>query len=622
MGLVAGWLLLVAMALPGVALLRRWTRLDPLESFAYGSVLGVVGGSTAWVVVASVLGPSAWQILAIAVAGAGLGAMLFAGAPRHAAPGDARRAAMSPAAFLVLGLFTLRWAMLASSALTVDERGLWAGHLHVWGDWSQHLGDVTAFAFGDNFPPTHPRFAGHPLSYHYLTSVTVAAMVRLGLSPLTAMPIHSFAFMTLVTLSVFAFARRLGRDAGVATLALALFLLGSGLGWWISVRDALATPDPWGAFWADPWDRAAQAAANLRWQDAVFAYLLPQRAVLYGWPLGLLALTQLFEGGREGGRRPFVVAGLAAGLLPLAHLGTMLGLALITPFLALAFPRRGWIWFFAIWAALASPVFLLHQGGGGGVLAHVRWQIGWVAAPDPWWLFWLKNLGAFLPLLVGALAAGHVVPPPGRRFLAAFMPTFVVANLVVFQPWDWDNTKVFEIWFLGGCVLVAAWLTRLARRGGIPRAAAIALVVSQVLSACFVHLDQALGRDRVRMLSTEELRLADEVRRRTPPRALFLAGLQHNHSVPMLAGRRVVSSYRGWMWSQGLADARRAADVKAMYALGPEGEAKLASYGVDFVVIGPWEREHFHPDEPGFDARFRRALEVPPYVVYATRAPR
>lgn len=611
------------MGLLGVGILRRWTRLDLLESIAYGSVLGVVGCSTALVPLASGFGLRTRVIVGLALLAAGAGGALLRGAPGRASELRGASAPIGIGAALVIVALIARWALLCAGALVVDAQGLRAGHIHIWGDWSQHLGDVTSFAYGANFPPTHPRFSGHPLSYHYLTSVTVAAMVRLGLPPISALPLHSFVFLSLTTLAVFAFARRVTHDSAAAALALVLFMIGGGLGWWITLRDALAAPHPWQALWAEPWNRAAAMAANFRWLDVAFAYLVPQRAVLYGLPLGLLALTLLWDGARGGGWRSFAIAGVATGLLPLAHLGTMLALALITPFVWLAFPRRGWLLYFAVWAALAVPVFLLQQGGGGGALEHIRWKVGWIAKPDPWWFFWLKNLGAFVPLLLWSLVDPEVVPRPGARFLWAFMPVFVVANLVVFQPWDWDNTKVLLFWYLAGSVLVAANLARTWRAEGLAVRVATALVIaSMLLSGVLVHLDQALGRDRLLMLTAQEMRVAETVRRVTPARALFLVGLQHNHPISMLAGRRVVMSYPGWMWSQGIDASARERDVTAMYALGQAAESKLAGYGVDYVVIGPWERDHFHPDEAAFAARFRRVVDLPPYAVYEVRAPR
>jgi hypothetical protein len=387
----------------------------------------------------------------------------------------------------------------------------------------------------------------------------------------------------------------------------------------VTLAQALASPHPWSTFWAHPWDLDAQWKAHYPWLDVAFAYLVPQRAVLYGIPLALLALTCLWQGIRDGRWSDFVIAGVAAGLLPLANLGAMLSLALVAPFLFLLFPRRGFFAFGAVWALLAVPVFVTQQGGGGA-FHFIRLQPGWIAKPDPWWWFWLKSLGAFVPLLLAALAAPDLLPRPASRFLWAFMAIFAIGNLVVFQPWDWDNTKILIYWFLVTSILVAAALTRLWRTQQLViRVTVVAIVASMTISGALAHLDQLLLRDRHLLATPVELVLAREVRRLTPPHALFLVGLQHHHPVPMLAGRRVLMSYPGWLWSQGIDATQRELDVRRMYALDSVGVAKLASYGVAAVVIGPWERENFKPNEAGYAARFRRAIDMPPYAVYEIR---
>jgi hypothetical protein len=63
---------------------------------------------------------------------------------------------------------------------------------------------------------------------------------------------------------------------------------------------------------------------------------------------------------------------VVAGLLPLAHLGSLLGLALITPFLFLLFSSRGWVLFFGAWVAIAIPQLYLQQGGERGATGALR----------------------------------------------------------------------------------------------------------------------------------------------------------------------------------------------------------------------------------------------------------
>src|SRR4030095_9578280 len=131
--------------------------------------------------------------------------------PRYSDSTRASSAAPSTSGIVAavgLGAIVLRWALLWSRALTVDADGLSTAFGNLWADWAQHLGDVSSFAYGENFPPVHPRFVEHGFTYHYLTSVTVAATVRLGLSPIVALPLHSFVFSVALLLALYAFARR------------------------------------------------------------------------------------------------------------------------------------------------------------------------------------------------------------------------------------------------------------------------------------------------------------------------------------------------------------------------------------------------------------------------------
>ena len=626
-GSALGVLWLAALGAAGIAFLSRavsW--LEPLERLAYGAVLGIVVGSLAVLAIAWRAGLTLALVLGVGIT-ATLVAVALGLRARRAIPGSGEGWAPGSRgarfAFVVIVLLAVRWALLWSSAWTFDDRGLWAGHTYLWGDWSLHLGDVTSFAFGDNFPPVSPRYAGLPHAYHYLTSITAAAMVRLGMDPLAALPFQSFALSVLVALALLAFARRLSGRWDAAALAVILFFVGGGLGWWWSAAGAFQSHDPVGFLRDHVWDRRLQEAHNLRWFNLYYAYLLPQRSTLYGFPLGLLILTMLHRAVSRRAASAWLAAGSIAGLLPFASLGAMLALLLITPALALLFFDFRWLLFFGIWAAAAAPQLLLQQGGAPGAF-HLRWQLGWIAGKDPWWWFWLKNLGAFIPLLVAALATRDLVPARERRFLWGFLPVFVIANLVVFQPWDWDNTKVLVWWYLGSCVLVGAWLARAWERWPAvwARAAWLAVLLSMTLSGLLVDLHQGLGQDRHLFLTRDELELARRVRAETPPHALFLVALQNNHPVPVLAGRRVLMSYPGWLWSQGVLSSERERDVRRMYELAPEADSLLRAYRVDFVAVGPVERESFGADTLAWRARFPRPIATSSYDVFDVRGRR
>lgn len=616
MTLIAAAAFLGVLGTFGVVALRRLAPLlSRLELVAYGAPMGTVLGTLVILVLARLVGLTAATLVAT---GAAFAATLLL-APSAFNWERVRSARLprewTPAIWIpavVIGLIGLRMVIFWAGALVYEEGNLVAGHVNIWGDWPVHLGIANSFAFGENFPPVHPRFSGHPLAYHYLSDLTPAGMISLGLDSASALTLHSLVFSLLTALAIFAFARRLTGDAVVGSVVLALFLVGGSLGWIVMAQQGLAGDVTGGRLW----DGGAVGAANIRWQNMFYGFLMSQRAFLYGMPMAFLALTLVLLSRRSGSVLGFIAAGAILGLLPLAHLATMLALALVVPFLIVLLPHRGWMYLMAAWILVALPQLILQQGGGPGALAAMRIQLGWVAGDDLWPIFWLKQVGLFAPLLLIALVRPKLIPDESRRMLTAFMAIFVVANVVVFQPWDWDNHKVLVYWYLATCVFVGALLVWAWREHGKAARAWVAIgVTTMLLSGLLEDANQALGRDRYGLLNAEELAVAYEVRQSTPPDAVFAAGIQNNHPVPTMAGRRVIMGYPGWLWTEGLPYGPRESDLRALYAFTDEAGAIIARYGLDYLVLGPNEREALAANVDALRAAFPTVISTENYDI-------
>jgi len=204
--------------------------------------------------------------------------------------------------------------------------------------------------------------------------------------------------------------------------------------------------------------------------------------------------------------------------------------------------------------------------------------------------------------------------------LWAFTPVFLVANLVSFQPDPFDNVKMPVYRFLAVRILVAALLVTFWRgHGPVVRVLIGGMVATMPLSGILVNVEQARGLDRYRWATTEEIALAAELRAVTPPGSVFVVGLRHDHPIPMLSGRPVVMSFPGWIWTRGLDAATREADIRAIYALGPETPAPLARYDAAYVVVGPDEINGFGADTAAWRARYPVVIESGIYLVLDVR---
>ena len=571
------------------------------ERLFYGTVIGAMAVSLTGFAMASLFGFSATSVLlgaAIALAASAVG--WFRG--RHRVIPDLRgvtdRWARNPTApghpwpllvvAVVAGAYVYR---LFASAYRVLPGGLYAGNGGTWADWAAHLSYAGSFAYGANFPPQLPLDPGHHLPYPFMIDFFAASLVPLGASVPTSLVLSSallaFAFAPVMYLA----GVRLTGSRPVAALAPFIFTLSGGLGFTYFFGDLQARGLSVLAHL--PREYSALGAENYQWLTPLIASMLPQRSTLFGFAIVLIVLALLFTAVERKGWETFLFAGVLTGLSPAFHVhgyGTCVALA---AFWCAFHRRRDWLAFFVPALALGVPVvlWLLPESG-----AQIRVQLGWMAMAgghqDNVLWFWLKNLGLFIPLLLLGQFGSRLLP---TRYAAHFAPVwlwFLVPNIWLFHPWDWDNQKFFVYWALLGSFLVAAVVVRVAR-AGLPGAVA---TVAMLLALCPAGgLDAARNTD----LTVSSIRFADNAgldvaawsRTHTTPHALFLAAYDHDSPISTLGARRVVLGYPGWIWTYGISDwIGREQDVQAMLQGRPEADSLVSRYKVEYVVIGPQER--------------------------------
>ena len=544
------------------------------ERLAFGSLIGLMVAGGAGFLLALGLGfglPAVLLGLLVAAAGGGWG--WWTGRRRLGRELAAARALIRPLwpLWLLLAACSAYTVYLMAGAYVRTGLGLEVWGIGVYSDWAAHLTYAGSFAYGHNLPPEYPIAPGHRLGYPFMVDFLAAELVALG-SSLTASLVLTSGYLLLGFPAVMALAaRRLVGGVWGPVLGVLVFLAGGGLGLVLLPGARLATQDP---------------SANFQWLNPVLAYLLPQRSVLFGLGVAMVAVALLFSARQGTGWRPFLFTGLLVGITPAFHVHGY-GTAVALPaFWALFDRRRRWLAYFGPALALGLPALLWLVEPGAAVL---RPQVGWLAAAagqqDSWPWFWLKNTGLFIPLLVAA----QLVPGVAGAFRLLFAPMwlwFAVPNLLVFQPWDWDNTKFFVFWYALGAVLVGALLARWRR----PAAAGLAALAVVALCASGVHdLAWLVDRgDRALFTDAGGLAAAAWVRGSTDPHAVFLVAPDHNEPIPTLGGRRVVAGYPGWMWTYGITDwAQRTQDAQAML----QGRRGTTGYRVDYVVVGPEERQ-------------------------------
>ena len=487
--------------------------------------------------------------------------------------------------------------ILLGRSYRVTGQGIVSGTIAAFADWSAHLTYISSFAFAHNFPPRFPIYAGHAMTYPFLVDLWAAGAVVLGSPATSAVTVTSGMLTLALPPAIYLGWLRLAGRRGAALLALAVFLLSGGLGFVLFLQQlARQGTEVLGAL---PQLYTQDESLNLQWLNPVLAWIVPQRDALLGFALVPAGLAVLWMARKRQGWGPHVAVGVLTGLLPLANLDAYGTLLCLGVWWALLERRLVWSGFVVPALVLGLPQTVWLVLGGA---ASLRLQLGWMSSADgahqSVLVFWLLNTGALVPLMLLAFCWRETLRSALWWRLVPIWLWFLVPNVVVFQPWDWDNTKFFAYWLLIGALPVGLVLERLWRvipepgaSRWVVRALAVVLAISLVFAGTLdVTRSLQPGANTAVFIDPGGVEAGAWVRANTAPRAVFLAAPANNQPVTVLAGRTLVAGYNGWTWSYGLPgwDVRQQ-QVQTMLTGGPGTPQLVRQYGVEYVVIGPQE---------------------------------
>lgn len=495
------------------------------------------------------------------------------------------------------------------------------GTLHVgqstYGDLCMHLSIATSLR-GSALPADYNILPGTTLGYPILTDATATTMLLFGASIQAAMIVPAAVMSALVYCGYLIFAREVTRNTPAAVVAAVLLFFNGGLGFLydfdLSGHNFSKITEIFTGYYKTP---ANQPEYNLRWSNLVCDLLLPQRTFLGGWTLLLPALYFARSALRRHETRDYLLATLFASALPMVHTHSFAALGLycagscVYQFVADPQNRRKLVrgagMFLVLTLACALPQVIsstLKQATREGFISlHFNWVNytgeGFVDF-YPW--FWAKNIG--LPLLAMICALLEWKKRDRMDFVGAAC-IFVVAELVLFQPLDYDNNKLFYIWYLlmlpaAGSACVGAW-RRL--RGTRSRALLAALFLAGSTLSGALSIARECVSD-YQLFSAADVAAAEYIEENTDPDDMFLTGLHHNNPVYALAGRDVVCGPSLFLYWHGLDYMSRDARVRAFYADPENNLDLLREYNVKYIVSGSAERYELNSNEEALDALF------------------
>ncbi len=227
------------------------------------------------------------------------------------------------------------------------------------------------------------------------------------------------------------------------------------------------------------------------------------------------------------------------------------------------------------------------QASGDGFF---RGYFNWANQNDTYLVFYIKNMGIVWGLGILAL----IFTKTRNYFIVA--PVFfiwTIAELIAFQPNEYDNNKILYVAYLLLCMFVSGYVVDILRKLG--KKAVTVSVLSVVLFLGSISAFLTLGREYVsdyELYGEDEVKMCKYIEKHTNPSDVILTDTRHNNGVVCLTGRNIVCGSGSFLFFHGVDYQERESDVEAMYQ-NPKDPDLFDKYHVKYIYLGESERQNY-----------------------------
>lgn len=421
----------------------------------------------------------------------------------------------------------------------------------------------------------------------------------------------------------------------------------------------------------------------IRWSNTICDMIIPQRTFMVGWMVVLLAFWLLYRAVTQNDRKYYIYAGIITGLLPMIHMHSFLAVCISAALWSICFfftreldPEKDnitkamqWIYVILLGAMLLIPQFIYpiliftaimtisflvyyiqsdpdkqavwnyiknwlifivpvavlalpqiffwtisSQTTSSGFL---KTQLGWTANEgDNWVWFWTKNIGIVFVFLVPTIFAVK------RRLLALYsgaLALFIIANLILFQPNDYDNNKIFYVWYMFSLFLVTAYIFSIYQRmkGINARWLLMAILIFFGTFSGVLTIGREANSAGLLNYDKIDMAVADYINKYTPKDALFISGDEHVNPIPTFTGRKLYCGTALFLFFHGVNYQQRAGEISTMYKYPEQFPALAAQTKIDYVYYSSYEREQFKVEPTYFEQNYPTVFHQGDSYVFA-----
>ena len=463
---------------------------------------------------------------------------------------------------LVLGCFFYYLLMDASMLLNyVQVKGA------AFGDLPFHLSIISSFACGCNnkrnglYDILTPFFANEKLAYPFIPDFLSGVLMATGKATIRAALFYPSALMCLsFFVGMYSLSFRFSLSHAASFLSCIIFPNLGGLGW----INYICYPDIGYGNWIHYWGKNQYEY----WFHALFHIITPQRSALFAFPLCYWTLYSLIVGVKKKDIRLFILAGIFTGFTPLVQVHGYVTMAqwsivfcLVTSF-SLKKRKKSWIKFIKLWAAFAIVANVMAFPQLTPFIKRISTSSKFMQI-NPIWktrdkekygnffgpiILWWRGLGIF-----GAIAIIFGFAAMKKQQIKMYIPSmvvFLIANIIRYQPWELDNTKVFyDGWIPLALPVVSQYLLILYKNKKL-RILFYLFLFASCFSAMLHSYDCLVST--VTIFSKSDISFGYWIAENTPPNSIFVTSQWHAHPVESVGGRQLYIGFSGWITTHGI----------------------------------------------------------------------
>lgn len=506
--------------------------------------------------------------------------------------------------FLIVPIFLLIAILLTNHILVPNDVGGVSSGQSTYGDLNMHLGFITSIKEQEVFPPNYAFLSGTKLNYPFLINSLSSSLYMFGTSLRFSILLPSYIICLLLVMGFYFLGLKITNNKKASIIATIFFFIGGGFGFIYFLDGAKGNIANFTRIFNDYYQTPTNFnEMNIRWANPICDMIIPQRSTMAGWFMLMPTLWLLIDTLKTHKKESYIILGLLASTMPMIHTHSFLALGVISfgMFITHIFKEKDKKSFFINWCTyglivlfIAFPqlVFWTFSQTSGNS-SFLKFQFNWVNHNDPYIWFYIKNFGIVALFSIPAFIYSN---KDNKRLFISALILFIIAEIIIFQPNEYDNNKLFFVSYMIFLIICSDWLVYIFNKlKGVSGRIylAIIVIILGTLSGILTIIREIKSGGLYQTFSSDMIKISDYVKDNTPSDAIFLTSTAHINPIVSLAGRNVYVGSSLYVYFHGLGDEfiKRESEVKYYYQASYE-ELKdfCKKNNITYIYLGSYEK--------------------------------